>query len=91
MRREKRERQKKVRVCIRLDSDLLDYFQKQAALTAHSEEPTTYETLINKALRYYIDSEAEFQRILASGNYSVIDPQNPPPWWKPVGRGCAES
>jgi uncharacterized protein (DUF4415 family) len=71
MRHERPERQKKVRVCIRLDSDLLDYFQKQAALTAHSENPAGYQTLICEALHEFLDTREYLDRVNREHQYTV--------------------
>lgn len=44
----------KTRITIRLDDDILDWFREQA----HAAGGGNYQTLINMALREYIDSTA---------------------------------
>ncbi len=44
---------RKERITIRLDSDLLERFKREAAETATSENPAGYQTLICEALREY--------------------------------------
>jgi hypothetical protein len=75
--------QEKVRITIRLDADLLAHFKSEAAQTVRSEDPIGYQGLINEALREYIETEKYLRHIIDTGNHSVIDPQNPPPWWQP--------
>jgi len=55
----------KTRITIRLDDELLDWFRKQA----HASGGGNYQTLINAALREYVDSkheplEATIRRVL---------------------------
>jgi uncharacterized protein (DUF4415 family) len=45
----------KTRITIRLDDDILDWFREQA----HAAGGGSYQTLINMALREYVDSRAE--------------------------------
>ena len=45
----------KTRITIRLDDDILDWFRNQV----HSAGGGNYQTLINKALRDYINSKKE--------------------------------
>ena len=45
----------KTRITIRLDNDILDWFRRQV----HSAGGGNYQTLINRALREYINSERE--------------------------------
>jgi hypothetical protein len=54
-------RQEKTRICIRIDSDLLARFQTESAQSAH---PIAYQTLINKALRRFIETEEGLQHII---------------------------
>ena len=49
------ERIGKVRITIRLDEDVLDYFLKQADV---SGDAVGYQTLINEALRQHVDNKA---------------------------------
>ncbi|MGK7929067.1 MAG: BrnA antitoxin family protein [Spirulina sp.] len=55
----------KIRITIRLDSEILDWFREQAHLSGGGN----YQTLINEALRQYIQHEREpmeetFRRVL---------------------------
>jgi uncharacterized protein (DUF4415 family) len=55
----------KTRITIRLDDDVLDWFRKQA----HADGGGNYQTLVNAALREYVDSkheplEATLRRVL---------------------------
>lgn len=55
----------KTRITIRLDDDVLEWFRKQA----HAGEGGNYQTLVNAALREYVDSkheplEATLRRVL---------------------------
>jgi len=45
----------KIRITIRLDGDLIEYFKKQV----HDAGGGNYQTLLNDALRSYIQSETE--------------------------------
>ena len=45
----------KVRITIRLDGDIIEHFKKQV----HDAGGGNYQTLLNDALRHYIQSEAE--------------------------------
>ena len=45
----------KIRITIRLDSDIIEYFKKQV----HDAGGGNYQTLLNDALRQYIRSETE--------------------------------
>jgi uncharacterized protein (DUF4415 family) len=45
----------KIRITIRLDGDLIEYFKKQV----HDAGGGNYQTLLNDALRSYIQSENE--------------------------------
>jgi uncharacterized protein (DUF4415 family) len=45
----------KIRITIRLDGDLIEYFKKQV----HDAGGGNYQTLMNDALRAYIQSETE--------------------------------
>jgi uncharacterized protein (DUF4415 family) len=45
----------KIRITIRLDGDIIEYFKKQV----HDAGGGNYQTLLNDALRNYIQSEAE--------------------------------
>lgn len=45
----------KTRITIRLDDDILDWFREQA----HAAGGGSYQTLINMALREYVDSKTE--------------------------------
>ena len=45
----------KIRITIRLDGDIIEYFKKQV----HDAGGGNYQTSINAALRKYIQSEAE--------------------------------
>lgn len=45
----------KTRITIRLDDDILDWFREQA----HAAGGGSYQTLINMALREYVNSKAE--------------------------------
>ena len=45
----------KTRITIRLDGDIIEYFKKQV----HSAGGGNYRTLINDALRHFIQSETE--------------------------------
>ena len=45
----------KIRITIRLDGDLIEYFKKQV----HDAGGGNYQTLLNDALRNYIQSETE--------------------------------
>ena len=45
----------KIRITIRLDADIIEYFKKQV----HDAGGGNYQTLLNAALRNYIESEAE--------------------------------
>lgn len=45
----------KTRITIRLDDDVLEWFRKQA----HSGGGGNYQTLVNAALREYVDSKHE--------------------------------
>jgi uncharacterized protein (DUF4415 family) len=45
----------KTRITIRIDHDILDWFRKQA----HAEGGGNYQTLINMALREYMNSKRE--------------------------------
>ena len=45
----------KIRITIRLDGDLIEYFKKQV----HDAGGGNYQTLLNDALRKYIQSETE--------------------------------
>jgi uncharacterized protein (DUF4415 family) len=45
----------KIRITIRLDGDLIEYFKKQV----HDAGGGNYQTLLNEALRKYIQSETE--------------------------------
>ena len=45
----------KIRITIRLDGDIIDYFKRQV----HDAGGGNYQTLLNDALRLYIQSEAE--------------------------------
>jgi uncharacterized protein (DUF4415 family) len=45
----------KTRITIRLDGDLIEYFKKQV----HDAGGGNYQTLLNDALRKYIQSETE--------------------------------
>jgi len=56
---------KKTRITIRLDDDILAWFRTRA----HEEGGASYQTLINRALRSYIESseeplEATLRRVL---------------------------
>ena len=55
----------KTRITIRLDDDVLEWFRKQA----HASGGGNYQTLVNAALREYVDSkheplEATLRRVL---------------------------
>jgi hypothetical protein len=78
---ERPERQKKVRICIRLDADIVEHFKREAAESIHSEDPIGYQGLIGEALREFLDTREHFQNIHDTGNYMVFDPAN----WHPVG------
>ena len=45
----------KIRITIRLDGDIIEYFKKQV----HDAGGGNYQTLLNNALRNYIQSESE--------------------------------
>ena len=45
----------KIRITIRLDGDIIEYFKRQV----HDAGGGNYQTLLNDALRLYIQSEAE--------------------------------
>jgi uncharacterized protein (DUF4415 family) len=45
----------KIRITIRLDGDIIEYFKKQV----HDAGGGNYQTLLNDALRNYIQSETE--------------------------------
>ena len=45
----------KIRITIRLDGDIVEYFKKRV----HDAGGGNYQTLLNDALRKYIQSEAE--------------------------------
>jgi hypothetical protein len=45
----------KTRITIRIDDDVLDWFRKQA----HEAGGGNYQTMMNHALRAYVESEAE--------------------------------
>ena len=45
----------KIRITIRLDGDIIEYFKKQV----HDAGGGNYQTLMNDALRKYIQSETE--------------------------------
>ena len=45
----------KTRITIRLDGDIIEYFKNQV----HSAGGGNYQTLINNALRHFIQSETE--------------------------------
>jgi len=45
----------KVRITIRLDGDIIEHFKKQV----HAAGGGNYQTLINDALRAYLESEAK--------------------------------
>ena len=45
----------KTRITIRIDDDVLDWFRKQA----HEAAGGNYQTMMNHALRAYLESEAE--------------------------------
>ena len=45
----------KIRITIRLDGDIIEYFKKQV----HNAGGGNYQTLLNDALRQYIQSETE--------------------------------
>ena len=45
----------KTRITIRLDGDIIEYFKKQV----HDAGGGNYQTLLNDALRHYIQSEIE--------------------------------
>jgi uncharacterized protein (DUF4415 family) len=45
----------KIRITIRLDGDIIEYFKKQV----HDAGGGNYQTLMNDALRNYIQAEAE--------------------------------
>ena len=45
----------KIRITIRLDGDLIEYFKKQV----HDADGGNYQSLLNDALRKYIQSETE--------------------------------
>jgi len=45
----------KTRITIRLDDDILEWFKTQV----HESEGGSYQTLINRALRSYVDSVSE--------------------------------
>ena len=45
----------KIRITIRLDGDIIEYFKKQV----HDAGGGNYQTLLNDALRDYIQSETE--------------------------------
>lgn len=45
----------KTRITIRIDDDLLEWFRKRA----HESGGGNYQTMINQALRDYVDREAE--------------------------------
>ena len=45
----------KVRITIRLDADVLDWFREQV----HTAGGGNYQTLINKALREYVGSKSD--------------------------------
>ena len=45
----------KIRITIRLDADIIEHFKKQV----HDAGGGNYQTLLNAALRSYIESEAE--------------------------------
>ena len=45
----------KIRITIRLDGDIIEYFKKQV----HDAGGGIYQTLLNEALRLHIQSEAE--------------------------------
>ena len=45
----------KIRITIRLDGDIIEHFKKQV----HDAGGGNYQTLLNDALRNYIQSEAE--------------------------------
>lgn len=45
----------KTRITIRLDDDVLEWFRKQA----HAAGAGNYQTLVNAALREYVDSKHE--------------------------------
>lgn len=46
----------KTRITIRLDEDIIDWFREQADAAGGAN----YQTLINQALREYIDSKADY-------------------------------
>jgi len=45
----------KTRITIRIDSDILDWFRA----SAHEQGGASYQTLINRALRTFMESSAE--------------------------------
>ena len=45
----------KIRITIRLDGDIIEYFKKQV----HDAGGGNYQTLLNDALRHYIQSKTE--------------------------------
>jgi uncharacterized protein (DUF4415 family) len=45
----------KLRITIRLDADILDWFREQV----HAAGGGNYQTLINKALREYVESKSD--------------------------------
>ena len=45
----------KVRITIRLDADIVDYFERQV----HKAGAGNYQTMINSALREYLDKKLE--------------------------------
>jgi uncharacterized protein (DUF4415 family) len=72
MGRQKPERRLKTRIAIRIDTDLVDHFRKEAAQTVHSEHPAGYQTLINEALRQYIETEAYLERVTREELYKFV-------------------
>jgi uncharacterized protein (DUF4415 family) len=67
---QKTERQDKKRICIRIDTDLLDFFRKEAAKTVHSENPSGYQGLLNEALREYLDTREYLDRMVRDKQYT---------------------
>jgi uncharacterized protein (DUF4415 family) len=68
---EKPQRQNKVRICIRIDADLLEHFRKEAEETAQSENPAGYQQLICEALRECLDTREYLARIVRERTVSA--------------------
>jgi uncharacterized protein (DUF4415 family) len=66
-------RDNKVRICIRIDADLLAHFKREAERTLKSEHPAGYQGLINEALRECLDTREYLDRCLREERFQALE------------------